>query len=85
MFRPITLKQLNSLTSIDVFICIDGADVTHPTAVREVPGSIPGPGRIYCLLVVFVFYIFFVKNTLFVMKYGNSFCNIYSFSILYIL
>jgi len=34
MFRPITLKELNSLISIDTFSCLGGQEVTHPTAVR---------------------------------------------------
>jgi len=45
MFRPIVLKQLNSWTTIDTFICLGGSEVTHQTAVREVPCSIPGSGK----------------------------------------
>jgi len=44
IIRPITLKQLNSLTSIDTFSCLGDREVTLQTAVREVPGSIPGSG-----------------------------------------
>jgi len=36
-FRLIALKQLTSLTTNDMFSCLKGAEVTHPTAVREVP------------------------------------------------
>ena len=32
------LKQLNSLNTIDTFSCFVGPEVTHQTAVREVPG-----------------------------------------------
>jgi len=55
MFRPITLKQLNSLTSTDKFSCLGGLEVTLPTAVQEVPGS--GKYFYFCYLcfVVVVF------------------------------
>jgi len=39
---PIALQQLNSLTPIDTFSRLSGPVVTHPTGLREVPGSIPG-------------------------------------------
>ena len=45
MFRPITLKELKSLYSIDTFTCLGGYEVTHPTDVQEVPGSIPSSGK----------------------------------------
>jgi len=41
-FRLITLKQLNSLTTLK---CLGGLDVTHKTVVSEVPGSIPDSGK----------------------------------------
>jgi len=44
MFGHITWKQLNSLTSVDMFsLC--GQKVMHQTAVQEVPGSIPVSGK----------------------------------------
>jgi len=48
MFRPIGLKQLNGLIAIDRFSCLGGLDVTHHTAMREGPGSIPGSGKDIC-------------------------------------
>jgi len=47
MFRPTTLKRLNSLTTIDTFSCLGGPEVTHHSAVREVPGSIPDSGKAF--------------------------------------
>jgi len=44
-FRPIALKHLNSLTTIDTLSWLGGAVVTHPLWVQEVPGSIPGSGK----------------------------------------
>ena len=44
-FRPIALKQLNSLTTFDTFSSLGVPEVTHPTGVRDVPGSIPGSGK----------------------------------------
>jgi len=41
MGRPGTLKQLNSLTSIDTFSSLGDRAVMHQTVVREVPSSIP--------------------------------------------
>jgi len=54
MFRCISLKELNSLTTIDTFSCLSGLEVTHQTAAREVPGSIPGSDKD----IVFVFVAF---------------------------
>jgi len=36
------LKQLNSLTLNDTYSCLGGLEVTHQTAMLEVPGLIPG-------------------------------------------
>ena len=44
-FRPLVLKQLNSLTTIDTFSILGGQGVMHPTGALEVPGSIPGSGN----------------------------------------
>ena len=51
MFRLIMLKQSNSSTSIETF---SGPYVTHHTALREVPGSIPGSEKDFdvCFVVV---------------------------------
>jgi len=49
-FRPISLKMFNSLTSIDVFSCLCGPEVTHQSAVPEVPGLI----RAMMFMVAFV-------------------------------
>jgi len=68
MFWPITLKQLNSLTSIDTFTCLFGCKVTHPTAVHQVPGLISGPFKdLYvCLFVLLLFpFLYFVFKTLY--------------------
>ena len=55
MFRPIALKQLNSLTTIDTFSWLGGPKVTQLAAVRMVPGSIPGYGMDFlCLIFCFV-------------------------------
>ena len=60
MFRLITLKHINSLTSIDMFSCLACRSVTHQTSVREVPSSIPGFGNAFyvciCVLLFMWFY-----------------------------
>jgi len=85
-FWPIASKQLNSLTTIDTFSLLDGAVVTHPLWVQEVPGSMPGSGKglyvLFCCCCVFTFY---PKSTSFVTKFCNSFWNVNLFSILNIL
>jgi len=53
MFRPITLKQINSLTSINTFSCLDGREVTHPPGMGEVPGLIPALARIFMFALLF--------------------------------
>jgi len=57
------LKQLNSLTSIDMLRCLDDVEKTHRTAVRKFPGSIPGSGNIF-MFAIFVLLWFFLKNKL---------------------
>jgi len=44
-FRPIALKQLNSLTTIDILSWLGGAVITHPLWVQGVTGSMPGSGK----------------------------------------
>jgi len=55
MCRPITLKQLNSLTTFDTFRCLGGPDETHQTAVIEVPGYVPGSNKAFMLVVCVLF------------------------------
>jgi len=62
VFQPITLKQLNSLTSIDTLSCLGGLEVTHRAAVWEVPGSISDSGKDYLVLLLFWFYFFVSKS-----------------------
>jgi len=83
MFRPIALKQVNNLTSIDRFSSQWSKGNTSDCGAR-------GPGFGYrlwqgflCLLLCFVVavLIFFCEKnpTFFVMKFCNSFCNVTSF------
>jgi len=56
-FRPIALKQLNSLTTIVTLSWLGGAVLTHLLWVQEVPGSIPCSGKdfyaeVFCFVVV---------------------------------
>ena len=57
MFRTITLQQLNSLATIDTFSCFGGLEITHQTAMREVPDSIPGSDNGF-----YVWFVCFVVN-----------------------
>jgi len=87
-FRPIASKQLNSLTTIDILSWLVGAVVTYPLWVQEVPGSIPGSDKgfyVWFFVLLLLCFFFLSKNTLFVTKFCNSFCNVYLFSILNIL
>jgi len=88
-FRPIALKQLNGLTTIEILSWLGGAVVTHPLWVHEVPCSIPGSGKVFlCLIFLFCCWCgfsFLSKNTLFITNVCNSSYNINLFSILYIL
>jgi len=56
--------------------------VTHPIWVREFPGSIPGYGKGFLWIFVFLL---FVRNTLFVIIICNFVCNVNLFNKLYIL
>jgi len=60
------LKQLNSLTLNDTYSCLSGLEVTHQTAMREVPGLIPDSSMdfndcFFCF--VFVVLLLFVQKT----------------------
>jgi len=54
--RSITLRQLNTFTSLDTFSCLGGREVTLQTGVREAPGLVPGTGMsaFFCFTVVIV-------------------------------
>jgi len=54
IFRPIVLKQLNSLKTIDTFSWLGDPEITHPTAVRYVQGSIPGSGKSFLFVLFYV-------------------------------
>jgi len=87
-FRPIVSKQLSSLTTSDTLSWLGGAVVTHPLRVQEIPGSITGSGKnfnVWFFVLLLLCFYFLPKNTLFVTKYGNFFCNVNLFSILNIL
>ena len=75
MFWPFALKQLNSLTSIDAFSCLDGQEVTLKTGMWEVLGSIPGPGKDFyvCFFVLLLLLCFFVQKTLFTKQIAMPF------------
>jgi len=62
-FRPIALKHLKSLTTIDTYSWLGGPLVAHPTGVREVPGSIPGSSKdFYAKFSVLGFIVFLSKT-----------------------
>jgi len=46
LFYAIRMKLLNSLTTIDTFSWLGGREVPLRTWVQEVPGSIPGSGKV---------------------------------------
>ena len=74
MFRPVMLKQLNCFTSIHMFHCLGGPEIKHPTTVTELPGSIPGSGKaFYVCFIVLLYFTFLCQNTLFLIKFCNSF------------
>jgi len=53
MFQSITLKQLNSLTTINRLSCLVGLEVMHQTAMLEVLGSFYGSDNaVYVCFVV---------------------------------
>jgi len=87
-FRPIASKQLKSLTKIDTLSWLVDAVLTHPLWVQKVPGSISGSGKgfyVWFFVLLLMRFHFLSKNTLFVTKFCNSFCNVNLFSILNIL
>ena len=55
MFRPIASTRLNSLTTTTLSL-LDGAEVTHPLWVRDVPDLLPGSGNGFyvCSFVLFL-------------------------------
>jgi len=88
MFRPIKLPQLNSLTSIDTFSCLDGRAVTLQTERGDRSKSLLWQWFKcwgFCFVVV-VFFTFCPKHIInFVIKCCNSFSNVYSFGLLNIM
>ena len=62
-FRPIALKQLNSLTTIYTFSWLDNPEIKH---MQELPGSIPGSSKgfyvLFSILLLLCFN-FLVQNT----------------------
>jgi len=81
-FRPIALKQFNNLTTIETVSWLGGAHVT-----LEVPGSITGSGKGFCVWFCGCCCIFtlLLKTHFFVTTFYNSFCSVDSCSILNIL
>jgi len=65
-----------------MFSWLDGPVVTHPTGVKEIPGSIPGSDHnfMFDLFVLLLLCFYFPQHT-FVIKFCQSFCNFNSFSI----
>jgi len=65
-FRPIALKQLNSLNTIHTLSWLGGAVVTHPLWVLEVLGSIPVSSKClyvwFFVLLLLCFYFFVLKH-----------------------
>ena len=83
MFRSITLKQQNSLITIETFSCHGYREVTQQTSVPAVPGSIPGSDKdsYVCLyhLLLKVFFTCLVQKYYF-MKCCHSYCIANSYS-----
>jgi len=82
---PITLKQLNGLTSIDRFSCLGGQEVTLQTGMREVTGSNPGVGKefyvcFFVLLLLFcpkiIIYVFFAYFEMLMHLRNLTYCKI---------
>ena len=77
-FRPIASKQLNSLTTIHTLSWLD-AVVTHPLWVQEVPGSIPGFGKVFmfdCLFCCCCVFTFCPKTHNLSLKFAITFTTI---------
>ena len=83
--ETVALKQFNSSTTIHTSSWLGSPEVTHPTGVQKLPGSIPGFGKdfyVWFSVLWLLCFSFFVQNTLFVTKFCNSFWNAYKFSML---
>ena len=83
LFRPITLKLLNSLTSTDTFSWLGGVE-TSDCGARH-PGLNSRLWQVLLCLIFFICFYFFWLNNYFVMIFCISFCNVNLFSILNIL
>ena len=77
--KTITLKKLNSLTSIEMFSWLNW--------VRDFPGSIPGSGKDFyvCCFVLLLLCCTLCSKHIICHELYNSFCSVNSFSILNIL
>jgi len=88
-FRPIASKLFNGLTTIDTLKWLSGAVVYASALGVKDPGFNPllRQGFLCLFFVWFLlcFFLFWKKNTVFVTKVCNSFCNFNLFSILKIL
>jgi len=63
-FRPLALKELNSLTTIVTLSWLGGEEATHPLIVRKV--SIPGSGNgfyVWFFVLFLLCFNFLPKNT----------------------
>jgi len=69
IFCPITLKQLNSFTAIDMFCWLSGREVTLQTSVHKVLGSIPGSSKDFYVCFFVVVFSIFVDNTIIYIKF----------------
>jgi len=85
VFQPITLKQLNSSTSIDTSSCLGGLEVTHRAAVWEVPDSISDSGKDYRIVLLLFWFYFFVSKSIICRDLFCDFLSKFIFSILNIL
>jgi len=77
MFRPLTSKKLNGLTTTDTLSWLGRAVVTHLLWVQEVQGSIPSSGKyfyVWCFVLLLLCFNFFCqkKNYLW-QKFGIPF------------
>ena len=79
-FRPIALRQLNSLTIFDIFIELCGPEVR--LGCKRSPVRIPVLARFLCFIFCFsvVVVLLFAANSLYVTKLLHFFCHINPFS-----
>jgi len=75
------LKQLNSLTPIEAVSCLSCVEVTHRTAVREVPGSSSGSVRVAVVAFIFWCVLIYCLNIIVSWILHVFWYSFYSFSI----